>query len=189
MAIADDIKNNAEATFRVRWETRNGTVVPEPEDLKLANEAVYFKRATILYADLDASTEMVENKLWYFSAEIYKTFLYAASRLIRNQGGSIVSYDGDRVMAVFIGDQQANDAVSCALGDIAKTTPQSFLQAVDQKLGLSGKPEPLDLDLANQIVTNSRIAHRKFRFFTVALWIAGGFVFFPFLALLWSFVP
>ncbi|WP_440657670.1 adenylate/guanylate cyclase domain-containing protein [Ensifer adhaerens] len=115
MTIAEDIKGNASTTFSAKWTVREGTTVPAPADLKLSNDAVHFKRATILYADLDGSTDLVENKNWMFAGEVYKTFLYATSRLIRRHGGTIVSYDGDRAMGIFISDKQCNDAVSCAL--------------------------------------------------------------------------
>ncbi|ASW06421.1 adenylate/guanylate cyclase domain-containing protein [Rhizobium sp. 11515TR] len=115
MTIADDIKGNANSTFSEKWTVRDGNTVPESKDLKLSNDAVYFQRATILYADLDGSTDLVEKRNWMFAGEVYKTFLYATSRLIRRHGGTIVSYDGDRAMGIFISDNQSNDAVSCAL--------------------------------------------------------------------------
>lgn len=115
MGIADEIKSNASVTFKTSWDTRDGEKVPEPRDLKLGNDAVHFARATVLYADLDQSTSLVERKKWHFAAEVYKTYLYAASRLINDGGGTIVSYDGDRVMGIFIGNRQCNDAVKCAL--------------------------------------------------------------------------
>lgn len=115
MTVADDITANAKTTYGTKWEVRDGTVVPVAKDLKLANDAVRFETATVLYADLDGSTSLVEKKKWEFSGEVYKTFLYAASRLIRKHDGSIVSYDGDRVMGVFISNSQRNEAVSCAL--------------------------------------------------------------------------
>lgn len=115
MTIADDIKNNAATTFGTTWTVRDGTTVPEPAALGLSNDAVRFQTATILYADLDGSTDLVEQRKWHFAGEVYKTFLYATSRLIRKHGGTIVSYDGDRVMGIFISDRQRNNAVSCAL--------------------------------------------------------------------------
>jgi len=115
MTIADDIRSNAGSTFSAKWEVRNGSVVPSPADIKLSNDAVHFPRATVLYADLDGSTDLVEKRTWMLAGEVYKTFLYATSRLIRKHGGSIVSYDGDRVMGIFISNAQCNDAVSCAL--------------------------------------------------------------------------
>lgn len=115
MTISEDIATNAKTTYGTKWEVRAGTVVPEPKDLKLSNDAVYFEKATVLYADLDESTDLVASNKWEFSGQVYKSFLYAASRLIRKHGGSIVSYDGDRVMGVFISGRQRNEAVSCAL--------------------------------------------------------------------------
>lgn len=115
MALKDDIETNARETFQSNWSERDGRVVPSPSDLKMGNDAVKFDRATVLYADLDQSTDLVDKKKWWFAAEVYKTFLYAASRLVRAEGGSIVSYDGDRVMGIFVGDRQCNDAVRCAL--------------------------------------------------------------------------
>lgn len=115
MGVADDIRKNSNDAFGKSWTVRDGQVVPAATDLKLSNDAVRFSEATILYADLDGSTDLVETKKWQFAGEVYKTFLYAASRLIRRHGGNIVSYDGDRVMGIFISQSQCNDAVSCAL--------------------------------------------------------------------------
>jgi class 3 adenylate cyclase len=89
--------------------------VPDPEDVSLDNEAVKFDRATILYADLAASTILVDAMTWTFAAEVYRTYLYCAAKVIRAEGGVITAYDGDRVMAVFIGDAQSTAAARCAL--------------------------------------------------------------------------
>lgn len=115
VSVADDIKKNSDDTFGTKWTVRDGQVVPDANDLKLANDAVRFETATVLYADLDQSTDLVEKKKWEFAGEIYKAFLYASSRLIRTYSGKIVSYDGDRVMGIFTSESQRNDAVSCAL--------------------------------------------------------------------------
>jgi class 3 adenylate cyclase len=94
---------------------RDGRVVPEPEDVSLENEAVKFERATVLYADLRGSTSLVDAKTWWFSAEVYRTYLYCAAKVIRDEGGEITAYDGDRVMALFIGNMQSTSAARCAL--------------------------------------------------------------------------
>lgn len=101
--------------FKDAWSERQGQVVPEATDIVLGNEAVHFERATILYADLSNSTNMVESKTWSFATEIYKTYLYCATRIIRAEGGAITSYDGDRVMGVFIGKSQTTPAARAGL--------------------------------------------------------------------------
>ena len=115
MALGDDLTVYVKQTFKEAWTTRTGQVVPDPENLKHSNDAVEFKRATVLYADLSGSTSMVDSETWQFAAEIYKNFLYCAGRLITDAGGEITAYDGDRVMGVFVDDSQSTRAAKCAL--------------------------------------------------------------------------
>jgi len=62
MSAADYIKKNAKDSFSSQWTVRNELIVPAASDLKLANEAFHFENATILYADLDGSTDLIEKK-------------------------------------------------------------------------------------------------------------------------------
>ncbi|QEN87713.1 adenylate/guanylate cyclase domain-containing protein [Labrys sp. KNU-23] len=115
MTLKTDLETETKKIFASQWTTRNGNVVPDPDSVRLSNDAVEFERATVLYADLTGSTAMVDKSAWSTAAEIYKAYLYCAGRIINNSGGSITSYDGDRVMAVFIGDSQSSNAAKCAL--------------------------------------------------------------------------
>ena len=105
MALADDLNSQVVQIFRERWTTRSGRIVPEPDDLALKNDAVALD-GTVLYADLDESTDLVNKKKPEFAADVYKAFLGCAARIIRAEGGEITGYDGDRIMAVFIGDSK-----------------------------------------------------------------------------------
>lgn len=114
-AVEDGLTAQVKKIFKDTWQPRDGAVVPDPEDLKLGNEAVQFDTATVLYADLSGSTALVNAKKWTFAAEIYKSFLHCAATLIRKEGGEITSYDGDRVMGIFIGPIQTTPAARCGL--------------------------------------------------------------------------
>lgn len=114
MALKDELEKSVADVFVKRWTIRNGINVPESENLQLGNDAVELD-GTILYADLDESTALVDNFKPEFSAEIYKAFLYCAARIIRYEGGVITSYDGDRIMAVFIGESKNTSAARTAL--------------------------------------------------------------------------
>jgi class 3 adenylate cyclase len=96
------------------WDKRDGEKVPEADDLKLNNDAVLLD-ATVLYADLAQSTDLVARYKDFFAAEVYKTYLMAASRIIRAHGGEITSFDGDRVMGVFVGSAKNSNAAKTAL--------------------------------------------------------------------------
>ena len=114
MVLADDLNSQVVQIFRERWTTRSGRVVPEPDDLALRNDAVVLD-GTVLYADLDESTDLVNKKKPEFAAEVYKAFLGCAARIIRAEGGQITGYDGDRIMAVFIGDSKNTVAARTGL--------------------------------------------------------------------------
>jgi class 3 adenylate cyclase len=114
MGIADDLTTDVKTIFRSQWSIRDGEVVPDTSDIQLGNQAVKLK-ATVLYADIDGSTNMVDSKTAQFSAEVYKAYLVSAARIIRSEGGVITAYDGDRVMAVFIGSSKNTSAVRCGL--------------------------------------------------------------------------
>jgi len=115
VTLKEDLETFCNKTFRESWDTREGRVVPGDDSLPLSNVGVKFDEATVLYADLTDSTGLVSAKLATFAAEVYKTYLYCATRVIRANGGTITAYDGDRVMAVFLGDSKNSDAVKAAL--------------------------------------------------------------------------
>ncbi|HJW28719.1 MAG TPA: adenylate/guanylate cyclase domain-containing protein, partial [Saprospiraceae bacterium] len=115
MTLTDDLKSEVKAIFKDSWEVTPGRVVPSPSSIGLGNKAIEFDFATILYADLDGSTAMVDGKSWQFSSEIYKTYLHCAAKIIKDQDGVITAYDGDRIMAVFLGDRKNSRAALSAL--------------------------------------------------------------------------
>jgi class 3 adenylate cyclase len=115
VALADDLKSEVSNIFKAAWGVTSGRVVPAPASIGLGNSAIEFDSATVLYADLDGSTTMVDTKKWQFSAEIYKTYLICAAKIIKSQDGVITAYDGDRIMAVYIGERKNTRAVFSAL--------------------------------------------------------------------------
>lgn len=114
MGLKEELEREVKKIFRTQWNVREGKKVPESEDIQLGNYAVKLD-ATVLYADLAESTYLVDNKAAQFAAEIYKTYLYCAAKLIRYYGGAITSYDGDRVMGIFIGGTKNTTAAKVGL--------------------------------------------------------------------------
>lgn len=114
MGLKNDLETAVGNTFRTAWARRDGKVVPQYTDLKMTNDAVDLD-CTMLYADLSDSTVLVDRYKDEFAAEIYKTFLTCAARIINSEGGEIRSYDGDRVMAIYIGGSKNTSAARSAL--------------------------------------------------------------------------
>ena len=116
MGLKEDLIAEVNQTFKNQWDVQKTTNVPDPEDLQLnSNHAKDLESATVLYADIDGSTNMVDKCKWSFSAEVYKAYLRCAAQIIRNEEGTITAYDGDRVMAVFTGNSKNTNAVRASL--------------------------------------------------------------------------
>ena len=97
-----------------KWDTRQEKKVPKPGDLRLSNGAMQLN-GTVLYADLDASTNLVDSHRPGFAAKIYKAYLSCAARIIKDEKGDITAYDGDRIMAVYAEDEKDTRAARSAL--------------------------------------------------------------------------
>src|SRR6266699_3656973 len=114
MTFKADLEKDVKNIFESKWKQRDGRVVPDLENLSLGNDAVTFK-ATVLYADMADSTKLVDSQKQHFAAKMYKAYLRCAATIINNEQGTITAYDGDRVMAVFLGDTKETSAVRSAL--------------------------------------------------------------------------
>lgn len=116
MSFASDVEAEVKRIFRQQWEMSKATTVPEPSYIALEkNEAKVIDDGTVLYADLSGSTDMVQNYDPHFAAEVYRAYLFSAAQIIRNEGGIVTAYDGDRVMAAYLGKTPNTNAASTAL--------------------------------------------------------------------------
>src|SRR5689334_18513162 len=115
MGLKEDLGSDVKDIFATRWSTRNGTIVPAAEDVALGNDAVKFDEVVVLYADLAESTALVDGQAEHFAAEVYKAFLHCASKIVRQMDGEITAFDGDRIMAIFLGKSKRSNAANCGL--------------------------------------------------------------------------
>ncbi|WP_319526658.1 adenylate/guanylate cyclase domain-containing protein [uncultured Desulfosarcina sp.] len=114
MALLADIENDVQGTIDKLWNTRKGQKVPGSIDVALGGGAVQLD-ATFLYADLANSSMIAKRFDRRVAAKIMKAFLATTARLVRHHGGTIVSFDGDRILGVFIGDFKNSTAAKCGL--------------------------------------------------------------------------
>jgi adenylate cyclase len=114
MSLSDDLKKDVQNTINQTWNVRKGQKVPSSTEVALSGGAVELD-ATFLYADLASSSKIAKELDRRIAAKILKSFLATAARLVRHNGGSIVSFDGDRILGVFIGDSKNSSAAKCAL--------------------------------------------------------------------------
>ncbi|CAG9180626.1 adenylate/guanylate cyclase domain-containing protein [Cupriavidus pinatubonensis] len=115
MSLKEDLESEVKQILKEVWAVQTTAGVPDPEELRLSNHAKDLETATVLYADLDGSTNMVDKFKWEFCAEVYKAYLRCAARIIAAENGVVTAYDGDRIMAIFTGDSKNTRAVRAAM--------------------------------------------------------------------------
>lgn len=115
MAIKDELTEKVGNFATDQWgNIPNAYVLPTVDDLTFGNSGEHLD-VTVLYADISGSTSMVDELSDTIAAEYYKAFLHCASQIIKRNNGEIQAYDGDRVMALYVGASQSDDAVGTAL--------------------------------------------------------------------------
>lgn len=115
MKSQTEIRKQLQAIFSTKWTTRDAAKVPDVEDIRLTgNDAVEID-AAVLYADLTDSTGLVDGYKNWFAAEVYKAYLFSACEVIKNNGGVITAFDGDRVMAIFFEGAKNSNATKAAM--------------------------------------------------------------------------
>jgi len=113
MTFIEELTELVDEIARKQWELREGRVVPESENVGLGNVGVRLE-ATILCADLADSTRLAMTNRT-IASEVYKAFLVCSSKIMRLRAGEVRSFNGDRVMGVFIGSSRNTNAAKAAL--------------------------------------------------------------------------
>lgn len=114
MTATDDFKDKMTQILYASWNVQDARVVPKTDDV-VQRDGAKKLQATYLYADMADSTLLVQRFAPEIAARIIRAYLRIAVDCIRAKGGHIRSFDGDRVMGIFIGDRRRNDAVEAAL--------------------------------------------------------------------------
>ncbi len=112
--MEDQLKAEVSSILQRSWDMRDGNVTPDTTGVSLSNGAVRLEGA-VLYADLSQSSQLAVDFQQRVAAKIIRAFLYSMSRVITESNGTITSFDGDRVMALFLGDYKNTNAAKCAL--------------------------------------------------------------------------
>ena len=73
------------------------------------------KEATVLFSDIRGFTSMSEKMQPEDVVNMLNTYFDKQTEVVQNTGGDIDKFVGDELMAVFKGNQMADQAVECAL--------------------------------------------------------------------------
>lgn len=89
--------------------------IPKKHHLTFGNTVKIIKHTKILYIDMRKSREILSNATDFWSVKIHKSFLKAITHCIERRDGHLRSFNGDGVLAFFVGDYAASRAVRTAM--------------------------------------------------------------------------
>lgn len=170
MVSARELQGEIDGIIREALNSRDGQVVPTPSAVALSGGAVKLN-ATMLYTDLADSTKLAMYDR-VIAARVFKAFLACSTRLIRENGGEIRSFDGDRVLGVFLGKLKNTSAVKCALQinwmflDLLK--PKFAAQYAILQNGTHGLSHCTGIDTGEVLVVRSGIRNNN-----DLIWVGG----------------
>src|SRR5262245_38025022 len=114
MAFIDTLKEGVDGFFEGHYDISDGLVVPSISDMPLGNEGKEMELA-MMFVDIRRSTKLVDGFRRQTAAKMYKAFLWAVTRIVRENDGYVRSFNGDGVLCVFSGKSKCTDAAKAAL--------------------------------------------------------------------------
>lgn len=117
MGLQETVASSVERalTTQVRVSDARGRV-PNRSDLRfLDGGGAALVEGTYVYADLAGSSELAQKFDHRGVANILRAYVVAATKVFEAHQGGVLSFDGDRVMALFPGDDRNVRAVKSAL--------------------------------------------------------------------------
>jgi adenylate cyclase len=113
VTFKNDLISARDAIIGTSFSVSDANVVPTTEGVGY-NQAKKIN-ATYLYADMVDSSGLVAISPKETVGKVLRVYLDLSVRIIRKHNGHIRSFDGDRVMGIFIGDGRQDRAVKAAM--------------------------------------------------------------------------
>jgi len=157
MSLTEELTNKISGILSQSWDARDGRVVPNTNDIALGGGAVKLD-ATVLYADLRQSSQLATDFQQRTAGKVIKAFLSCMCGLVTAHNGSVTSFDGDRVMGVFLGNLKNTNAAKCALE--MKYIVSKILKPQISNYFTSFRETPFDISHCVGIDTSSILAVR-----------------------------
>ncbi len=115
MGFNEDLKNQVRDFLAGDYDVRNATSIPSIKDIGFGKKAIEIKMCS-LAVDIRNSSKLMDEHKKQTCAKIHKSFLLICSKVIKEYGGKIRSFNGDGLLAFwYASDENINKAVEAAM--------------------------------------------------------------------------
>jgi uridylate cyclase len=114
MATLADLRTRVDGYLTGQYAVTRPRDVPDPANVPLGNEAMQFD-ATALFIDVRQSTDISNTFRRQTAAKMMKAYFSGAVKIINDNGGRVRSFNGDGMLALFMGGTRTSPAVKSAM--------------------------------------------------------------------------
>jgi class 3 adenylate cyclase len=114
MGLLDDLATTVSGYLAGNYETYEPKDVPLPEEVGLGNKAAKLT-ATALFIDVRQSSDITEAFRLQTAAKMMKAYFHGAVKVVRANSGHVRSFNGDGMLALFMGDTRSSNATKAAM--------------------------------------------------------------------------
>lgn len=143
MATNQEALGKIEQYLKESYTRSSTSSIPKKEDLTFGNTVKNIDHVKILYIDMRKSRKILTDSTTFWSVKIHKAFLLATTHCIEKANGHLRSFNGDGVLAFFIGENAASRAVKAAMEikgfviEINKTLVKNEINKIDFGIGIA----------------------------------------------------
>jgi adenylate cyclase len=114
MGLREDVTTDVDNYLSGTYVVSRPNDVPDNEEVPLGKKAMQFE-ATALFIDVRQSTDITDSFRRQTAAKMMKAYFGGAVRIINRTGGAVRSFNGDGMLAFFMGGTRTSPAVKSAM--------------------------------------------------------------------------
>lgn len=137
MALSDELAHRVQETFSEQFEISHGWSIPSTTDITFDNQGKQIKLVS-LFVDIRKSTSIVNAIGLENAARMYKAYVWGITKIVKERGGQILSFNGDGVVAGFVGPNTAENGAALSALNLNWYLYFYVKPQVDHLLGGSG---------------------------------------------------
>lgn len=142
MATNQETLNKIKEYLNQSYTKEETRVVPKRTALTFGNTIKIMPHTVVLYVDMRKSKKILSDATTFWSVKIHKSFLLALTHCVEKREGHMRSFNGDGIMAFFVGENAASRAVRAAMDtkgyilELNKELKKSEKNTIDFGIGI-----------------------------------------------------
>lgn len=143
MATNQEVLDKIDEYLNESYLQEETTVVPKRTDLTFGNKVKKMKFAVVMYVDMRKSKAILSDATTFWSVKIHRAFLLALTHCVEKREGHLRSFNGDGILAFFVGDKASSRAVRAAMdvsgfiAEVNKNLTEQNLKVIDYGIGIA----------------------------------------------------